>query len=112
MSTINNVTMSTTAQFTDLNLTCSTGSSTITYTLANYKTQSVPSWVSIDSATGVMNVTAPKVLQDVEYIFKIVSVVNSSTIEYSELMHLTIVSTCSVQYCDICVSGDPSTCNT
>ena len=55
-------------------LTCpSSGSTAISYGVAGYNGESAPSWVSIDSATGMLTLATPSVPSDTDYDFVISS---------------------------------------
>ena len=67
-----------TATFT-LDLSCSSsGSTSITYSIGNYGSTIAPSWATIDSNSGVLNITAPNVSADTEFDFYAVSTVTVS----------------------------------
>ena len=49
------------------NLSCTTsGSNTITFSISSYNGSSVPSWVSIDSSTGLVKVSTPSIINNLE----------------------------------------------
>lgn len=43
----------------ELNLTCTIGTASLTYTISQYDAYTIPSWISIDSSTGVLSGTSP-----------------------------------------------------
>ena len=49
------------------------GSTTISYTIGNYLSQTAPAWVTINSSTGVLSVSTPFVASDTEYDFYVIS---------------------------------------
>jgi hypothetical protein len=53
----------------DLNLTCTIGTATLSYTISQYDTYVIPSWISLDSSTGVLSGTAPTPASAKEYKF-------------------------------------------
>ena len=73
-------------------LPCSvSGTTAISYTIANYLTTTAPSWVTIDSSTGTLSVTAPEVSSNTEYDFYINSAVSGVSDPIQKLIKLTIM---------------------
>ena len=57
-----------------IDLTCSySGATPITYRTSNFGTSNIPSWISLDSSTGMLNVSSPNVEEQTEYNFYIES---------------------------------------
>ena len=89
-------------------LTCSySGSTTITYSITNYLTQA-PSWVSINSISGQLSISAPSVTADTTYSFYINSAVSGSSTQ--KLISVTVLNW-AVKSCSAC-SSSPSICST
>ena len=81
------------------NLPCSfTGSTSITYSLSSYKGSTVPSFVSINSLTGVLTITAPCVSGSPDYTFNILSAVSGVTDPVPTIIKLS-VKQCSSGIC-------------
>ena len=54
------------------NLPCSSsGSSSLDYTLSQYNQEAIPSWITLDISTGLLNISAPSVTADTNYRFYI-----------------------------------------
>ena len=88
-------------------LTCTySGSTSITYSIANYLTQ-VPSWVSINSTSGQLSIVTPNVTADTTYSFYINSVVSGTTNQ--KLISVTVLNW-AVESCSTC-SSSPSICS-
>ena len=97
-------------------LPCSiSGSTFISFSTANYMSSTVPSWVAIDSVSGILSINAPEVSLDTEYGFYINSAVSGVSSPIQKLIKLIItnwivknwkkcVSTNSL-VCETCVSG-------
>ena len=62
-----------------------------------------PSWVNINSTTGVLSITAPDVVSDTEFDFYINSVVTGIVLPSQKLIKLTVQS-CTSLNCQKCVS--------
>ena len=94
------------------NLSCSySGSTSIVFSLSNYKGVTVPSFVSIDSATGVLTIVAPSVSSTTIYSFYITSTISGISSPVQKIINLT-VNKCSVGNCQICTITDSSICAT
>ena len=92
-------------------LTCSySGSTAITYSIANYLTQA-PSWISIDPASGKLSILAPNVAADTTYSFYINSAASGTT--FQKLISVTVLNW-AVESCSTCSSSSSicSVCNT
>ena len=89
----------------------SSGSTTITYTTANYGSTTVPSWVSINSNTGALSITSTVVDADTEYNFYINSAITGSSDLYQKKVKLIVIN-CSVLNCQTCTTSSGSTCQT
>ena len=62
------------------NLPCSfSGNTLIAYSLSSYNGSNVPSFVSINSTTGILTITAPCVSSSADYTFTILSAVSGAT---------------------------------
>ena len=76
-----------------LDLPCSvSGSTLISYNIANYMTSIAPSWVTIDSSTGELKISAPSVTSDTDYKFYVYSSINGFTNSVPKLIKLTILN--------------------
>ena len=72
-------------------LTCSpSGVTSIAYSLASYNGATVPSWISINSSSGQLTVTAPYVDSDTEYDFYINSSITGVSTVYQKIIKLTV----------------------
>ena len=81
------------------NLPCSfSGLTSITYSLSSYSGSIVPSFVSIDSTTGILTITAPCVISSTDYTFTILSVVSGATGSTQIVIKLS-VKNCTVGSC-------------
>ena len=65
------------------------GSTSISFNIANYLT-TAPSWVTINSVTGELAITAPDVANDIEYDFYINSIVSGVAIPIQKLIKLIV----------------------
>ena len=78
--------------YTELNpsLTCSSsGSTSISYSIASYNGASVPSWISIDS-TGILKITNPDVNSATDYSFYINSQISGSSYLVQKLITIRV----------------------
>ena len=76
-------------------LPCSiSGSTSISFSTANYMTSTVPSWVAIDSVSGILSINAPEVSLDTEYDFYINSAVSGVSCPIKKLIKL-IINSCA-----------------
>ena len=105
------VTESTTSTQTP-NLSCSfSGSTSITYNLGSYNGAIIPSFVSINSATGILTIAAPSVSSSTIYSFYIDSTISGVSSPALKIINLT-VKKCTVVNCQICTVSDSSVCAT
>ena len=97
-------------------LPCSiSGSTSISFSTANYMTSTVPSWVAIDSVSGILSINAPEISLDTEYDFYINSAVSGVSSSIYKLIKLTITNCAAKNWkkcsstnnltCDVCLSG-------
>ena len=94
------------------NLSCSiSGSASIVYSLSNYNSAIIPSFVSINSTTGVLTIAAPSVSSSTSYSFYIDSTVSGMSGPVQKIINLTIKK-CTVSNCQICTVTDSSVCAT
>ena len=94
------------------NLSCSfSGSTSITYSLSSYNGGIIPSFVSIDSATGVLTIAAPSVSSSTTYSFYIDSTISGISGPVQKIINLT-VKKCTASNCKICTVTDSSVCAT
>ena len=74
-------------------LTCSAaGSTAISYTISNYPATTAPSWVTIDSTTGMLTIVAPSVSADTVYKFYVSSSVTGNSDLIQKIIQLTIAN--------------------
>ena len=93
-----------------LNISCSSsGSTAITFTTADFGSTTVPSWVSINSNTGVLSITSPAVNADTEYNFYINSAIAGSSGPSQKKVKL-IVMNCVISNCETCTTSSASIC--
>ena len=89
---------------TTLDLPCSSsGSTSISFSFGNYNGGSVPSWIQIDSNTGVLNITTPDISQDIEFNFYIYSgmSVSSNLVQIPKLIKFKVLN-CNAQNWEKC----------
>ena len=73
-------------------LPCSiSGSTSISFSISNYLT-TAPSWVTIDSSSGILSISAPEVTSDSEFDFCINSIVNGVADPIQKKIKLTILN--------------------
>ena len=79
------------ASFTP-SLSCSfSGTTQIAFSLSSYGSSAVPSWVSINSSTGVLTITAsPNVSLNTEFVFYATSTVSGVASPVHKLIKLTV----------------------
>ena len=93
-------------------LPCSVaGSTSISFSIANYITSTVPSWVSIDSVSGNLSINAPEVSFDTEHDFYINSAVSGVSTPIQKLIRL-VITNCAAKNWKKCISTNNSTCET
>ena len=94
------------------NLSCSfSGSTLITYSLSSYNGGIIPSFVSIDSETGVLTIAAPSVSSSITYNFYIDSTISGISGTIQKIINLTIKK-CTASNCQICTVSNSSVCAT
>ena len=94
------------------NLSCSfSGSTSITYSLSSYNGALVPSFVSINTSTGVLSIVAPSVSSTTTYGFYIDSTISGISGTVQKIISLT-VKKCTASNCQICTATDSSVCAT
>ena len=72
------------------------GSTSISFSTANYMTSTVPSWVAIDSASGILSINAPEVSSNTEYDFYINSAASGVSSPIQKLIKL-IITNCAAK---------------
>ena len=93
-------------------LPCSiSGSTSISFSTANYMTSTVPSWVAIDSVSGVLSVNSPEVSLNTEYDFYINSAVSGVSSPIQKLIKLIITNWAAKNW-KKCISNNSLTCET
>ena len=93
-------------------LPCSiSGSTSISFSTANYMSSIVPSWVAIDSVSGILSINAPEVSLDTEYDFYINSAVSGASSPIQKLIKL-IITNCTVDNWEKCISINRLACET
>ena len=93
-------------------LTCSTtGSTSITYSLASYNGNTIPAWITINSSTGQLSITTPSPSTNTDYSFYISSTISGVSSAVNKLMTISI-SGCTASNWLICQSTDVSTWTT
>ena len=92
------------------NLSCSfSGLTSITYSLNSYNGAIIPSFVSIDSATGVVTIAAPSVSSSTTYSFYITSTISGMSGPVQKIINLTI-NKCTANNCQKCSATDSTVC--
>ena len=72
-------------------LSCSLSSSTsIVFSLGSFNSEVVPSWVAIDSNTGLLTITSPEVEQDTNYNFYVNAMITDLTLQTQKQIKLTV----------------------
>ena len=103
------VTESTTSTQTP-SLSCSfSGSTSIVYSLSSYNGAIIPSFVSINSTTGVLSIAAPSVSSSTTYNFYITSTISGMSSPVQKIINLTI-SKCTASNCQICSATNSAVC--
>ena len=82
------------------------GSSSVSYNIQNYIT-TAPSWITIDSSTGVLTITAPEVASDTEYSFYVNSDVSSPLVSVQKIVRIAILNWIA-SHCNKCLSTSTS----
>ena len=94
------------------NISCSySGSTSIAYSLSSYNGATIPSFVSIDSATGVLTVSASSVSSSTNNSFYIDSTISGLSGPVRSIVNLA-VKKCTASNCKICTVTDSSVCAT
>ena len=92
-------------------LPCSySGSTAITYSIANYLV-TAPTWVSISSSTGVLTVNPPTVSSTTAFSFYVSSTITGVTNPINKIVTIT-VNACGVTNCQVCSTSSISVCAT
>ena len=93
------------------NLSCSfSGATSITYSLSSYSGAIVPSFVSINSTTGILTIAAPSVSSSTNYSFNILSDILGLKSPVQKTINLT-VKKCTVSNCQKCSVTDSTVCS-
>ena len=93
-------------------LPCSiSGCTSISFSTANYMTSTVPSWVAIDSGSGVLSINASEVSLDTKFDFYINSAVSGASSPIQKLIKL-IITNCAAKNWKKCISTNSLTCET
>ena len=88
------------------NLSCSfSGSTSITYSLSSYNSVAIPSFVSINSVTGILSIIAPSVSSSTTYSFYIDSTAAGISGPIQKIINL-IVTKCTASNWQICTIND------
>ena len=74
-------------------------------------TSTVPSWVAIDSVSGVLSINSPEVSSDTEHDFYINSAVSGVSSPIQKLIKL-IITNCAAKNWKKCISTSTLTCET
>ena len=91
-------------------LSCSfTGTSSISFALANYLSSTPPVWVTIDANSGVLNISPPDIASDTIYEFYIDSTIAGVSGPVHKLIRLTIKNWI-VSNWQQCISTSITTC--
>ena len=78
-------------------LPCSiSGSTSISFSTANYMASTAPSWVAIDPVSGILSINSPEVSLDTEYDFYINSAVSGASSPVQKLIKL-IITKCAAK---------------
>ena len=93
------------------NLSCSfSGSTSITYSLSSYNGAIIPSFVSIDSTTGVLTIAAPSVSSSTTYSFYFTSTISGMAGPVQKIINLAI-NKCTVSNCQLCSATNSAVCS-
>ena len=76
--------------------------------ISSYGSSTVPSWITINSLTGVLTITAPNVSADTEFYFYATSSITGVSNPVQKLIKLTVVN-CQVQNWDKCSMSSSTT---
>ena len=93
------------------NLSCSySGSTSISYSLSIYNGAILPSFVLIDSATGVLTIATPSVSSSTTYSFYITSTISGMSSPVQKIINLT-VNKCTASNCQLCLATNSAVCS-
>ena len=100
------------------NLSCSfSGSTSITYSLSSYNGAIIPSFVTINSTTGVLTIAAPSISSSTPYNFYIDSTVSGISGPVRKIIDLIINKStnsndqkCTTNNCQKCLATDSTVC--
>ena len=93
-----------------IDISCSsTGSTSISFSLSGYNGTNPPSFVFVDSSTGVLNIIAPSVTASTQYSFYVDSSISGSSNVNQKIVKLAIQK-CTSSNCQKCSSTDSSVC--
>ena len=85
------------------------GSTSIEYSLSSYSGANFPSFVSIDSVTGILSIIAPSVSSTTTYSFYIISKISGIAETVKKVITLT-VHKCTAKNCQTCSVTDSTVC--
>ena len=92
-------------------LTCSSlSSTTIVYSISSYNGVTAPSWVNIDSSSGLLKISTPNVTSSTSCSFYINSQISSVTDPVQKLINLKVTKWLA-QNCQKWTTTDSSKCN-
>ena len=77
----------------------STGATSISFALASYNGGQVPSFVSIDTSSGMLKITAPQIISAISYSFYISSSIAGYPNQVLKLINLSVVK-CTATNCN------------
>ena len=86
------------------------GTPTIAYSLSAYNGNTVPSWLSIGSSTGLLSIATPNLSSDTSYSFYISSLVTGLASSVNKIVTVSVFTTCSVTNCLTCSNTDSTIC--
>ena len=93
-----------------IEISCSSkGSTSISFSLSGYNGTSPPSFVFVDSSTGVLNIIAPSVTASTQYSFYVDSSISGSSNAIQKIVKL-VIQKCTSSNCQKCSSTDSSVC--
>ena len=87
----------------------STGATSISFALASYNGGQVPSFVSIDTSSGMLKITAPQIISAISYSFYISSSIAGYPNQVLKLINLSVVK-CTATNCNKWDPDSSSTC--
>ena len=85
------------------------GTTLINYNLESYNGANIPSFISLDSLTGVLSISAPKVSVTTDYYFYVISSISVVSSQVKSMIRLTIKK-CTASNCTKCSATDSSVC--